>query len=573
MRQSFLCSIVALLALYGIGCNPATSGRHRDGGAGDGAFGTDGRAFGCMGVDTDGNGIDDSLEDPTNPDDDGDGIPDSVEAGMTGDICAPRNTDGIDAPDFADLDSDNDGVPDSGEIAAGTNPLEQDTDGDGVDDIVEIAAGSDPLDGSSRPPEGTLYVTIPYHPPGEAGEHPQREFDFSTRIQIADVFIIVDNSASMQPIIAALRSTFSSTIVPGIRAEIADVRIGVGSFDSVPDGYQGDPGNPGDYTLWVRQRVDANAALSQAAFDSMNTIDTDTFSGFFGGDYPEDQVEALYESITGNGMSGHESDEAARRSVHNALDPSGNGYVPTMIPTRDCPVGPDDPEPYGWACFSEGRVPILVLASDAEWYNGFHSSPFVGSPTDPNAHTGSEMVAALMARGAYFVGIDVGDTGDTYENSLSLAMQTGTVDGSGSPVAFHPGSTGLDAAASNIVTAVSTLTGQTPQDITTRTDPDTGETRLPSGRTTAEFITMVTPSRGVPDAPTGFSSMDATTFYDVRPSTVVWFNVDFYNDFQPPTDSAQLFRATIQVIGRAGTIVDHRDVYMIVPAVGGSVVI
>jgi hypothetical protein len=53
----------------------------------------------------------------------------------------------------------------------------------------------------------------------------------------------------------------------------------------------------------------------------------------------------------------------------------------------------------------------------------------------------------------------------------------------------------------------------------------------------------------------------------------VYFNVDFYNDFQPPTDSAQLFRATIQVIGRAGTIVDHRDVYMIVPAVGGSVVI
>lgn len=553
-------------------CNPASSGRRHDGGASDGGR-PDGRTFGCMAVDSDGNHIDDSLEDASNPDDDGDGIPDSVEAGMTGDVCAPRNTDGIDVPDYLDLDSDNDGVPDSGEIAAGTDPLEHDTDGDGVDDIVELAAGSNPLDETSRPPTGTLYVTIPYHPPGEVGEHPQREFDFSTRIQVADVFILVDNSASMQPIISALRGTFSSTIVPGIRAEIPDVRIGVGSFDSVPDGYGGEPGNPGDYTLWVRQRVHADESLSQNAFNVMHTIDEDTGGGYYGGDYPEDQVEAIFEAISGAGMRGHESDSAARISVHNALDPSGNGWVPTMVPTLDCPVGADEMEPYGWACFSEGRVPIIVLASDAEWYNGYSSG--IWSVSDPNMHTASELTAAMMARGAYFVGIDVGTGvgGDTYNNAIELARLTGTVDGTGNPVVFGPGSTGLAAAASNIVSAVSTLTGQTPQDITTRTDPDTGEIRLPPGRTTAEFITMVTPSRGAPDAPTGFSSMDATTFYDVRPSTVVYFNVDFYNDFQPPTDSAQLFRATIQVIGRAGTIVDHRDVYMIVPAVGGSVVI
>ncbi len=573
MTSSIRSATVLLLAGGLImACAPASSGRRLDGGAGDGAF-SDSRDFGCMHIDSDGNGIDDAAEDPTNPDDDGDGIPDSVEAGMTGNVCAPRDTDGDGIPDFRDLDSDNDGVPDSGELAAGTNPLERDTDGDGVDDIVELAAGTNPLDGTSRPPEGTLYVTIPYHPPGEMGDHPQREFDFSTRIQVADVFILVDNSASMQPIITALRSTFSSTIVPGIRAEIPDVRIGVGSFDSVPDGYGGEAGSPGDYTLWVRQRVDANAALSQTAFNAMNTIDTDTFGGYYGGDYPEDQVEGIFEAISGAGMRGHESDAAARRSVHNALDPSGNGYVPTMVPTLDCPVGPDGIDPYGWACFSEGRVPIIVLASDAEWYNGYTSG--IWSVSDPNMHSSSELTAAMMARGAYFVGIDVGTGvgGDTYNNAVQLARLTGTVDGSGNPVVFGPGSTGLAAAASNIVSAISTLTGQTPQDITTRTDPDTGEARLPPGRTTAEFITMVTPSRGSPDAPTGFTRLDTTTFYGVRPSTIVWFNVDFYNDFQAPTNSAQLFRATIQVIGRAGTIVDHRDVYMIVPAVGGSVLI
>ena len=75
----------------------------------------------------------------------------------------------------------------------------------------------------------------------------------------------------------------------------------------------------------------------------------------------------------------------------------------------------------------------------------------------------------------------------------------------------------------------------------------------------------------MPDAPAGFTRMDATTFYAVKPSTTVFFNVTFYNDIQPPMPTAQLFRATINVIGRAGTVVDHRDVYMIVPAMGGVI--
>jgi hypothetical protein len=520
---------------------------------------------------------------PLSDDDDGDGFTNTQEAigdypGFTSHMIAPLipechhaplDCDGDHLSNMEDTDSDNDGVPDGQERTLNTDPCNEDTDGDGVTDLVEVAAGSSPTDGTSMPPSGSLYVTVPYHPPGTTGEHPQRQFEFHTRIQSADVFFLVDNSASMQPIIMALRSAFSSTIVPGLAAAIPDLRLGVGSFDSIPDGIQGDPGNPGDYTLWVRQRMDVDPALSQAAFNSMNTIDTDTASGFFGGDYPEDQVESTYEALTGNGMPGHLTDEAARRSVHNALDPSGNGYVPTMDPIRDCGAAPDQ-HPYGWACFEEGRVPIIVLASDAEWYNGFNpGGAFGGSPHDPNSHDGTALVAAMNMHGAYFVGIDVGDTGDTFANSQTLSSMTGTVDGAGNPIDFHPGSAGVSAMAANqIVNAITTLAGQTRQDITTRTDPDTSETRLAAGHTTADFIRAVTPDHGVPDAPTGYDSKDATTFYNVDPATIVYFNVDFYNDFQEPTNTAQLFRATIQVLGRAGSIVDHRDVYMIVPPMG-----
>ena len=64
--------------------------------------------------------------------------------------------------------------------------------------------------------------------------------------------------------------------------------------------------------------------------------------------------------------------------------------------------------------------------------------------------------------------------------------------------------------------------------------------------------------------------MDATTFYNVAPTTSVVFTVTFYNDFQPAGASAQLFRATIHVLGRAMSEVDHRDVFIIVPAAGGG---
>ncbi len=551
-------------------------------------------------TDQDRDGISDAIEGAPNADTDGDGTPDyrdtdSDNDGFSDAVEATReypgfasrarplvcggssdNCDGAadGRANFRDLDSDDDGLTDREEATSHTDPCSSDTDSDGATDLVETAAGSDGTNPTSRPPENGLYVILPYYPAPMNGPHERREFTFSTRIRLADVFFLVDNSESMQPVIDVLNNSFQTDIVPRIRAAIPDIRVGVGSFDSMPFfdvalGFSGQAGNPGDYTLWVRQPINADVSLAQRAFSTMRTISADTDGRFVGGDHAEDQTEAAYEIIEGEGTRWPAPNvpSAARRSVHNALDPSGNGWVPPFDAAMDCDAGPDD-HVYGFGCFREGRVPIIVLASDATWYDGCDpESPSSGG----RGHRCTELVDALNRREAYFIGIDVGLGRETYDNAATVATRTGSVDAMGRPLVYDAGRTGIAVTAAQVVNAITTIAGQTRQDVTTRTAPDASERRLPPGRTTANFVHAVTPARGIPDAPAGFERSDETTFYDVAPSTSVVFNADFYNDFQPAGATAQLFQATIEVIGRARSVLDTRPVFIVVPALGAGV--
>lgn len=591
-------SIGLALLVAAVGC-ASDSGRNFSPDAGS----CDGAACAPAGpcVDQDRDGLSDAIEGAPSADTDGDGTPDYLDAdsdddGFADAVEATRaypgftaharsltcggssdNCDGApdNLPNYRDLDSDDDGLTDREEAAAHTDPCASDTDGDGASDLVETAAHSDGADPASRPPENGLYVILPYYPAPMAGPHEHREFTFATRIRLADVFFLVDNSQSMDPVIDVLNRSFQTDIVPRIRAAIPDIRVGVGSFDSMPfldvalDASSGEAGHPGDYTLWVRQPISADVSLSQQAFSTMHTISVDTGGHYVGGDHAEDQTEAAFEVIAGEGtrFPAPNIPSAARRSVHNALDPSGNGWVPPFDAAMDCNAGPDD-HVYGFGCFAEGRVPIVVLASDSTWYDGCDDdSPVSGG----RGHRCAELVDALNRREAFFIGIDVGPGQETYGNARTVAMRTNSVDEMGRPLAFNPGPAGIPVTAAQVVNAITTIAGQTRQDITTRTVADAAETRLAPPHTTGDFVQAVTPARGIPDAPEGFARSDATTFYDVAPSTSVVFNVDFYNDFQPATAAAQLFQATIEVVGRAHSVVASRPVFIVVPAVGAGV--
>ncbi len=512
-------------------------------------------------VDTDNDGISDNLE--TTNDDDTDGMPNTMDDDSDGDgftdlaesvgnypsyasgrpalTCglSPDDCDADGRYNFRDLDSDNDGLTDAEELAAGSNPCASDTDGDGVDDLTEHAAGSDPTTSTSLPPEGTLYVTLPYHPPGEMGDHPQREFTFSTRIRSADIMFLVDTTGSMGSTISAVQSTLSSTIIPGVVSALGplgDARYGMAAHGDFAEG-----GTNSDGCMRVYQRLDANSALSQAATSRL------VASG--GGDGPESMAPATHALISGHGIPQY-----------------GGTATRVMNPATDCPSAPGSPTPFGWGCFLPGRVPVIVLFSDADWHNGpsMPGGNFYGSA--PGAATYNQLVTEMNAHGAFFVGIDVGG-GSTFANSQTLARATTTLDGSGNPIAFRGAPSSVAAA---VVSAISTITGQSRQDITTNTTGDPTEMRLTAPHTTADFVRAVVPTRGIPDMPAGYDHRDMTTFYAVAPSTQVVFTVDFYNDFQPGTSVAQVFRATIHVLGRAGTEVDHRDVFIVVPADGGG---
>jgi hypothetical protein len=81
---------------------------------------------------------------------------------------------------------------------------------------------------------------------------------------------------------------------------------------------------------------------------------------------------------------------------------------------------------------------------------------------------------------------------------------------------------------------------------------------------TSQFIAAIEP---VPPAPPG-SIIDGDVFRDVLPGTPVTFRLHARNTFVDHRTEAQLFLVTIRVMGDAVTVLDQRDVYVIVP--GGS---
>jgi len=123
-----------------------------------------------LSVDSDGDGISDTIEDrydfldPEDPNDadldqDDDGLSNLQEVDIGSDL-EEQDTDNdgiIDGEEVAaktspiDADTDNDQLNDGEEIVAGTDPLNPDTDGDKISDGIEIENNSDPLDPTSLP--------------------------------------------------------------------------------------------------------------------------------------------------------------------------------------------------------------------------------------------------------------------------------------------------------------------------------------------------------------------------------------------------------------------------------------
>lgn len=480
-------------------------------------------------ADSDGDGTPDRFD----LDSDNDGYPDLEEAGPPSrdPTTAPVDTDGDGIADYRDPDSDNDGLSDADERTAGTSRTNADTDGDGVTDLVEIGAcpagdttcAMDATDPASSPrTRGDFVFFEPYMMPPDP---PEDTLVFSTNLQVADVYFLIDTTGSMGTPIGNVRSSLSSAggIIDQVRATIPNVWFGVGEYRDYGDGF-----------IYNNQQDLTADAAAQAGANRLGA------SG--GGDGPEGGVPAVWSVATGNPI------------------PRG----PTTARTT-CPAGH-----FGYPCFRPGAVPIVVMVAD---YN-FHNGPASGN-TYSGYLTWATALPDLLARNIRIVGVSVSTFGDVSGPDLrAMATATGAVDGAGNPLVSVAAGGSVS---SGVVDQIRTLANSTPLDISVvfEDDPSDAVDAFAAfvdhlvvnndggdvmGRTCTVF-----PAERLRDT-------NADSYADaidgVTPGNPVCFDIVVkQNDTVMPTGSPQVFRGTIRVIGDGFTELDRRDVFFLVPPV------
>jgi hypothetical protein len=407
-------------------------------------------------------------------------------------------------------------------------PSAPDTDHDGLPDDEEIALGTDPSkedtdgDGVTDGVEvvaGTDPVdpasTIPptdYYVVLPYEDPPQtRELDFTARLGKGDIFFLVDTTGSMISSINNVRNSLSSVIVPAASSAIADVVMGVGDYRDFPT----DPyGATTDWTYELRQAMTPDIGAVQTALNGL------TAGG--GGDTPEALLEGLYSAAAG-----------------------------------DCP-----PVGFGTACFRTDSHPIIVVVTDAPSHNGTDAAnDYDGSVS---ARTWVETMTVLNGWNVKILGVAVKMMGWVPAASRpdleQAAVDTNSYTSAGVPTVYA--STGGQVS-SVVVDGIVDLVGAASQDVSARAIDD------PSDAVDAtQFIKSIRPVWA-----SSATSFDTTTFYGVSGGTTVRFSITFHNDFRPHEYDVQIYRAQIEVHDVPGmTPLDTRNVYIVVPAVGGSLI-
>jgi hypothetical protein len=478
------------------------------------------------GRDTDG----DTTPDYLDTDSDDDTVPDADEAGDDDPETSVRDCDADGAADYVDTDSDDDGLLDGAEHDRGTSPCDADSDDDGVYDVVEVAYGSDPLDTADSPrTRGDFVFIVAFEEP------PEPEWDtlvFTTDLQFADVYFVLEKSATMENVNVNLASGLRETVVPGIVAAIPHAQLGVAGFADCPSNRA--------YADAVRNYQDVTADVDAV----QSAIDTIVAEPPAGPDEPF--TSTLWVIATGD------------------TAPFAD-YAPEYFEPH--PRRCADASAIGWPCFRPGAVPILVQTGNEGWEADALCTPH---------KTTAEAVAAMNAIGARYIGISAGAL-------LRAAMEevatgTGSVDVDGNPLVFviNPLGTGVG---EQVVEAVETLATQVPIDISAE-----AVDRVDGPGDTVDatvFIQRIVPSEagGVADPrdPTrvcvgGLETTDADAdtwadaFVDVLPGVVVCFDIFAASNVTvPPAREPQLFTADVNVLGDRVTILDTRLVYFIVP--------
>lgn len=359
---------------------------------------------------------------------------------------------------------------------------------------------------------------------------PPRELPitFVAQILSADVYFLVDVTGSMGEEIDQIRAGLTGTIIPGLAAQIPDVRFSVGrfaDFDVPSFGY----GSDGDEVFRLVQESTANVDVVLGAVNRLNTQS--------GGDTPESMTEALYLSATGEGLG-------------------------SWAPASRCAEGT-----VGYPCWRETGSPIILAFTDAPTHNGpggserYEERAFDRGPTP---HTYEQAINALRERGARVLGLNSGEFGETGRPDLeAFARDTGAVRPDGTPIVFDIGNDGRRLN-DLVVEAVRTLVDEVPLDV----DVLVEDYPLDEFDAT-EFVQGVRTNGAMP----ADGAIDrGDRFEEVRPGTRVNFRVILFNDFLPQTDVAQEFFLWVVLRGDRVTRLRETLLRVVVPPRGGEVI-
>ncbi len=442
--------------------------------------------------------------------------------------------------------------------------------------------------------------------------HQDKMLDFSTAIPALDVFFLMDATGSMQDEINNLQlalTTPTTGVVDSILATVPNTEFGVGALEDFPVTVSSDQygettatcvgtlpasnaygDGTDDQPFKLRQAITSTTSLIETAIDGLthpNLAGSQLETIGCGGDLPEAGFEAVYQTVTGAGLSG----------------PS-----PTDVPA-------------GAVGFRDGAMPVIVSLSDAvshgtdetascDVHQG--SNIVTYGPAQVNyagsvaavAHSREQTATAVEGICGRFVGIAPVKDCDAEEYMTYLSTQTGARVPPGAwdvgtrpsgcgptqcctgqnsagmapdadglcPLVFRV-TTGGAGVSSGVTTGIEMLARFAQFDVPTQ---ETGVTTdiygdpLPGTHSTADFLKSVTPASWVlppppPDVPAPTIDANNIQFDGVTPGTQVTFTIDAYNDFVPQTDQAQIFEATISVLAGGCNVLDQRTVLVLVP--------
>lgn len=347
-----------------------------------------------------------------------------------------------------------------------------------------------------------------------------------TRAEIgrADVAFVIDVTASMMGEISAIRSELRDVIVPGIEAEIPDVRFSVASFADFPQLPYGLPGE--DEPFRQRLAMTNDIVSVQGAMNGLRLQD--------GRDQPESQVEALYQTATGEGLTGW------------------------IEPSLGCPTGG-----FGYPCFRFDALPIVLLFTDAPFHNGpGNSAPYALSPA-PHLYT--EARDALRDNGVKTIGFFSGDGSSSERDDLeTLARDTDTTEG-GRPLVFNIGPDGRNLG-TDLIDAIKVFSNTLVFDI----DAVVRDGELTDGVDATQFVESLVPVSARPEDGLEFIDFEAGVFRGVRSGTDVVFQLTVFNDAVAPGMGPQAF--LIEVVFRADgrDVLGRTPVLLVVPGADGT---